>query len=133
MSVIVHSNENIDSALKRLHREVLREKILETYREKQYRSKEADDKISGSLEDAEKMLGQISALLERKENEDEGNAVRWRAAAEDVYAACQPHWCRVTVVQKPRGGIRITATALRGQIPEAIEREGCSWIAKISR
>jgi len=53
--------------------------------------------------------------------------------AEDVYAACQPHWCRVTVVQKPRGGIRITATALRGQIPEAIEREGCSWIAKISR
>ena len=45
MSVIVHSNENIDSALKRLHREVLREKILETYREKQYRSKEADDKI----------------------------------------------------------------------------------------
>ena len=45
MSVIVHSNENIDSALKRLHREVLREKILETYREKQYRSKEADEKI----------------------------------------------------------------------------------------
>ena len=29
MSVIVHYNENIDSALKRLHREVLREKILE--------------------------------------------------------------------------------------------------------
>lgn len=45
MSVIVHSNENIDSALKRLHREVLREKILETYREKQYRSKKADEKI----------------------------------------------------------------------------------------
>ncbi len=42
MSVIVHSNENIDSALKRLHREVLREKILETYREKQYRVKDAD-------------------------------------------------------------------------------------------
>jgi ribosomal protein S21 len=42
MSVIVHSNENIDSALKRLHREVLREKILETYRSKQYRVKEAD-------------------------------------------------------------------------------------------
>jgi ribosomal protein S21 len=39
MSVIVHSNENIDSALKRLHREVLREKILETYREKAYRTK----------------------------------------------------------------------------------------------
>ena len=42
MSVIVHSNENIDSALKRLHREVLREKILETYRSKQYRVKDAD-------------------------------------------------------------------------------------------
>ncbi|MDD4382110.1 MAG: 30S ribosomal protein S21 [Candidatus Dojkabacteria bacterium] len=41
MSVIVHSNENIDSALKRLHREVLREKILETYREKAYRVKPA--------------------------------------------------------------------------------------------
>jgi ribosomal protein S21 len=45
MSVIVHSNENIDSALKRLHREVLREKILDTYREKQYRTKKADEKI----------------------------------------------------------------------------------------
>jgi len=37
MSVIVHSSENIDSALKRLHREVLREKILETYRAKAFR------------------------------------------------------------------------------------------------
>ncbi len=36
MAVIVHSNENIDSALKRLHREVLREKILETFRIRQY-------------------------------------------------------------------------------------------------
>ncbi|MGI6423431.1 MAG: 30S ribosomal protein S21 [Candidatus Dojkabacteria bacterium] len=42
MAVIVHANENIDSALKRLHREVMREKILETYREKAYRSKKAD-------------------------------------------------------------------------------------------
>ena len=41
MSVIVHSNENIDSALKRLHREVLREKILETYKSKVYRVKES--------------------------------------------------------------------------------------------
>ncbi len=41
MSVIVHSNENVDSALKRLHREVLREKILETYRSKQYRVKKS--------------------------------------------------------------------------------------------
>ena len=39
MAVIVHANENIDSALKRLHREVMREKILETYREKVYRVK----------------------------------------------------------------------------------------------
>jgi ribosomal protein S21 len=42
MAVIVHASENIDSALKRLHREVMREKILETYREKVYRIKEAD-------------------------------------------------------------------------------------------
>ncbi len=46
MSVIVHSNENIDSALKRLHREVLREKILETYRSKAFRVREADLKIA---------------------------------------------------------------------------------------
>ena len=36
MAVIVHSNEPIDAALKRLHREVLREKLLETYRNNQY-------------------------------------------------------------------------------------------------
>ncbi|GAB4160137.1 MAG: hypothetical protein Fur003_3800 [Candidatus Dojkabacteria bacterium] len=39
MAVIVHQNESVDSALKRLHREVLREKILETYRNKVYRIK----------------------------------------------------------------------------------------------
>ncbi|HBB64642.1 30S ribosomal protein S21 [candidate division WS6 bacterium RIFOXYD1_FULL_33_8] len=39
MAVIVHANENIDSALKRLHREVMREKILETFRDKVYRVK----------------------------------------------------------------------------------------------
>lgn len=37
MAVIVHDNENIESALKRLHREVLREKVLETSRDRQYR------------------------------------------------------------------------------------------------
>ena len=42
MAVIVHANENIDSALKRLHREVMREKILETYRDRVYRVKKAD-------------------------------------------------------------------------------------------
>jgi ribosomal protein S21 len=42
MAVIVHANENIDSALKRLHREVMREKILETYREKVFRIKSSD-------------------------------------------------------------------------------------------
>lgn len=41
MAVIVHPSENIDSALKRLHREVLREKILETYRMKAFRVKES--------------------------------------------------------------------------------------------
>ena len=42
MAVIVHANENVDSALKRLHREVMREKILETYRDKVYRVKKSD-------------------------------------------------------------------------------------------
>lgn len=42
MAVIVHANENIDSALKRLHREVLREKILESYRNKVYRIHKSD-------------------------------------------------------------------------------------------
>ena len=41
MAVIVHANENIDNALKRLHREVMREKILETYRNKAYRIRES--------------------------------------------------------------------------------------------
>lgn len=31
--------------------------------------------------------------------------------AGDVFDACSPRWCKVTVIQKPRGGIRITATA----------------------
>jgi 7-cyano-7-deazaguanine reductase len=34
--------------------------------------------------------------------------------AHDVYQACHPHWCTVTVTQKPRGGIKITATASIG-------------------
>jgi ribosomal protein S21 len=45
MAVIVHANENIDSALKRLHREVMREKILETYRDNVYRIKKSDLEI----------------------------------------------------------------------------------------
>ena len=45
MAVIVHANENIDSALKRLHREVLRERILETFRNRVYRIKKAELKI----------------------------------------------------------------------------------------
>ncbi|MBN1618802.1 30S ribosomal protein S21 [Candidatus Dojkabacteria bacterium] len=36
MAVIVHQNESIESALRRLHREVVREKVLETVRERQY-------------------------------------------------------------------------------------------------
>ena len=34
--------------------------------------------------------------------------------AQDVHNACKPHWCTVTVTQKPRGGIKITATATVG-------------------
>lgn len=36
MSVIVHQGENIDMALKRLQREVIREKILEVYKNQVY-------------------------------------------------------------------------------------------------
>ena len=39
--------------------------------------------------------------------------------AEDISAACRPRWCCVTVIQKPRGGIKITATATRGHAPGA--------------
>ncbi len=46
MAVIVHSNRNIDSALRRLHREVLREKTLETFKNKQYRIKKSDLEIA---------------------------------------------------------------------------------------
>jgi ribosomal protein S21 len=42
MAVIVHASENVDSALKRLHREVLREKILETFRNRVYRIKKSE-------------------------------------------------------------------------------------------
>jgi len=42
MAVIVHQNENIDAALKRLHREVLREKVLEDARDKQYRIRKSE-------------------------------------------------------------------------------------------
>lgn len=45
MSVIVHQNENIDIALKRLHREVMREKLLETLKLKQYRVKKSELEI----------------------------------------------------------------------------------------
>ncbi|NLZ93309.1 MAG: NADPH-dependent 7-cyano-7-deazaguanine reductase QueF [Firmicutes bacterium] len=31
--------------------------------------------------------------------------------AQDVGEACRPHHCKVTVIQKPRGGITIRATA----------------------
>jgi len=37
-------------------------------------------------------------------------ALAGRIAA-DVYEACEPRFCRVTVVQKPRGGIKITSVA----------------------
>ena len=37
--------------------------------------------------------------------------------AGDVAAACRPKWVTVTVVQKPRGGITITARASAGSPP----------------
>ena len=36
MAVIVHKDEPIDQALKRLHREVVRENVLVQYKEKRY-------------------------------------------------------------------------------------------------
>ncbi|MBS3899183.1 MAG: preQ(1) synthase [Dethiobacter sp.] len=35
--------------------------------------------------------------------------------ASDIAFACKPHWCKVTVRQKPRGGISISATAAANQ------------------
>jgi nucleoid-associated protein YgaU len=37
---------------------------------------EADDKLKGSLKEAERMLGQVGTLLERRADGDEGDAVR---------------------------------------------------------
>lgn len=65
MAVIVHANENIDSALKRLHREVMREKILETYREKAYRVKPSTERIQKRREWA-KMKRRRRAAARRK-------------------------------------------------------------------
>ncbi|MDY0097216.1 MAG: 30S ribosomal protein S21 [Candidatus Dojkabacteria bacterium] len=66
MAVIVHANENIDSALKRLHREVMREKILETYREKVYRVKPSLLKIQKRREWAKMKRRRRSAARRAK-------------------------------------------------------------------
>lgn len=50
--------------------------------------------------------------------------------ANDVYAACQPHWARVTVIQKPRGGIKITATA---EVPRNGERPAYAYSGEIDQ
>ncbi len=42
MAVIVHQNEDIDSALRRLYREVVREHILEEYKDRLYRIKDSE-------------------------------------------------------------------------------------------
>jgi ribosomal protein S21 len=66
MAVIVHANENIDSALKRLHREVLREKVLETYRNRVYRVKKADLAIAKRREWAKMKRRRRSAARRAK-------------------------------------------------------------------
>ena len=33
---------------------------------------------------------------------------------EDVWKAAEPHWCEVLIRQKPRGGVSIEASAIRG-------------------
>jgi 7-cyano-7-deazaguanine reductase len=35
--------------------------------------------------------------------------------AQDIYDVCKPFWCTVTVFQKARGGIKITATSTWGE------------------
>lgn len=66
MAVIVHANENIDSALKRLHREVLREKVLETFRNKVYRIKKSDLEIQKRREWAKMKRRRRSAARRAK-------------------------------------------------------------------
>jgi 7-cyano-7-deazaguanine reductase len=39
--------------------------------------------------------------------------------AQDIMAACAPRWVRATIVQKPRGGISITANAKIAKDPPA--------------
>jgi 7-cyano-7-deazaguanine reductase len=46
--------------------------------------------------------------------------------ARDVYDACKPTWCKVTVVQKRRGGIRISAVAYAGEKDTAKENCSCN-------
>lgn len=38
--------------------------------------------------------------------------------ANDVSDVCKPYWCKVTVIQKPRGGITIRAVARAGKAGE---------------
>ena len=42
MSIIVHRDEPIDDALKRLHREAIRENIFETLTERRYHVKDSE-------------------------------------------------------------------------------------------
>lgn len=66
MAVIVHSNEKIDSALKRLHREILREGILETFREKQYFKSKAEEEIEKRREWAKRKRRRRTAARRAK-------------------------------------------------------------------
>jgi len=66
MAVIVHSNEKIDSALKRLHREVLREGILETFRDKQYHKSKAEEQIEKRREWAKRKRRRRTAARRAK-------------------------------------------------------------------
>ncbi len=38
--------------------------------------------------------------------------------AQDIFDVCQPFWCKVTIIQRPRGGVTITAKASVGKVPE---------------
>ncbi|MDD3647832.1 MAG: 30S ribosomal protein S21 [Candidatus Dojkabacteria bacterium] len=50
MSIIVHKNEPVDEALKRLHAESIRENIFDTFNKKRYQIKESRKKYEKKKE-----------------------------------------------------------------------------------
>ncbi|MFC2031740.1 hypothetical protein ACFLWA_13575, partial [Chloroflexota bacterium] len=68
------------------------------------RQEQADEKLEGSLEDAEKALSQVGALLERKLDYADGDAVRdfLMAAGEAVAEAAREGFRKAGVAVSPK-------------------------------